>query len=176
MTPEQVLERMREGKKITEKELITVVRPVWRDLCVDPKYDQSSDYGIHFYALNTKKLKSGGISDKYSGWSIQREKEKGIENPLIFINTDRHLSEQIRTIGHETSHIVIKKAGGGTVKNHNAEKLARAGERCFVSAFNKKYGTVIPVRKQKDDCAILFKNLKKPYQRKNCQANPKLKL
>lgn len=152
MTPKTVIAKMQDGESITINDFITVITPVWRKINIDIDYNNEAENSIHIHTTNTKTI------GNYSGWSFQKTDK---DNPMIFINTDRSLPEQIQTIAHETGHIIMQRASRQYTTKRIAEKKAYAVERCFINAFNEIYDTIISVKKQK--LKYITNNIKLEY-------------
>lgn len=154
-----VFNRIMKGHKPTPKDLKTVTDPVWKRMGINPSYGKKTI----LFTGTTKQLKREGISEEYSGKSYPIQ--KNLSKPMIVINKERKPETIIRTIGHETGHVVLKNATRLRVGKREAERRAYIAERVFVRAFNEEYGTKIRVTKRKSDLKMLRSYLKPRYKR-----------
>jgi len=192
ITPEEkrILTRMSEKKTVTAKELIGVVNPVFKSMCIEPRYTtvgapvSHRETHTYVYPDSTKNLKRAGIKTKYGGWSATfdddpRKRPKNFPKKVIYINNEMSREAQIVTLAHETGHIVMKRAIEKDVGVREAERKAHAMERVFVGKFNKRYKKLgveldfgvskSKFKPRKGDAEIVRKNISTSYLRKGCK-------
>lgn len=169
MTPQEIVAKMRKmkdqsKKKLTSRELVTISEPVWKKLCVNPRYNK--DIAVH--VGSSQHLKKSGVpnTDIETGHSY-RHPSKGKHE--VWVNTDNHPAEQILTLAHETGHLILKNATKTVVGKSRAERMANATERVFIHEFNRQYKAEIPVKPKKTDMATFRKNIEGRYKLKSCK-------